>query len=367
MESVLHVSGFQALDPVDAAALEADPGAAIAEPSPDALFVEARRALLNFDEVDARRKLEQARATLCESPRILAERTLLADIHLLTGQIDIATGRAAEARREFALAAVIEPTRTLHPGLYPPEVVAAYQQAQSEPIALAPGALVVEALPAEAQIYLDGDFRGPAPLVVPELAAGLHYVTAVVQGRAARTRVVEVTGGHSTQLSLLVPLVQAATQVPALLAAYRATPRSPAAAELLLAAVGADLLLALADDRGAVVRRAADRSVVALEDRDPAFVAADPGQRTRRLLEASDVAVRERAPKIAAASAPKIGASSAAAGDQPWPAWVWVTAGAAGTALVAATAVAIGVYVVSLPPPQPPEDRVNIVIGGPSL
>lgn len=370
VESVLHVAGFQALDPVDAAALEADPAQADTAAPPDALFVEARRALLNFDEASAQRKLEQARATLCESPRILAERTLLADIHLLTGQIEIAAGRDVEARREFALAAVIEPTRTLHPGLYPPDVVAAYQQAQRERGAAVPGALVVEAEPAEAQIYLDGDFRGPPPLVVPELAAGLHYVTAVVQGRAARTRVVEVASGHSTQLALFVPLVQAEAPVATLLAAYRALPRSSTAAEALLAAIGADLVLALADDRGAVARRAADRSVVALEVLDPAFVAADPGQRTQQLVEASDAAVRERIPKAIASTAPAQGASSVSSsapdGDQPWPAWVWVTAGAAGSALIAASAVAVGIYIVSLPPPAPPADRVNIVIGGPS-
>ncbi|MBN2362024.1 MAG: PEGA domain-containing protein [Deltaproteobacteria bacterium] len=371
VESALHVTGHRALDPADAAVLEDGAATRPAVAPPDALFVEARRALLNFDEAAAQGKLEQARDILCESPRILAERTLLADIHLLSGQIAVAAGRAVEAQREFALAAVLEPTRTLHPGLYPPEVVAAYQQAQQELKALAPGALVVEAVPAEAQLYLDGEFSGSSPLLVPELAAGLHYVTAVVQGRLARTRVVEVISGHSTQLSLLVPVVPAGTSIPELLAAYRRSPSQPASATPLMVAVGADLLLAAGADRGAIARRSADGSVVALELHDDAFAQADPGQRTRRLVEESEELLRQRARSIAAASAP---ASQARSLPEPvpepgsaWPSWVWVAAGAAGSALVAATAVAIGLYIASQPPPTPPEDRVNIVIGGPGL
>jgi hypothetical protein len=371
IEAALTVRGYQGIDEVDAAALRHAARSQPAAEAPQALYIEAKKALMNFDDAAARQKLERARALLCESPRILSERILLADTHLLAGMIAMSSGQPDQAERDFTLAALLEPTRSLHPGLYPPDVVDAFEAAKRRPAERPRGALVVNARPAGAQIYVDGAFRGAAPLVVERLAAGPHYVTAIVAGRGARTRVVEVASGHSTPLSLFVP-DQGGAPLVELVAGYRAGPDDSARAEALLEGLGADLLLAFGQRRSAAALRADDGELLLHLLPAERYGGDDLGDRAALLIEEVEAAHRARTAPQVASSAPALGPTVAASvpaeipagsarDDEPLSPWAWVAIGGGGVAVITAITIGIIALVTSWPDPPAPEERARIV------
>ncbi|MFH1810208.1 MAG: PEGA domain-containing protein [Pseudomonadota bacterium] len=363
IEASLAVRGYSSIDSVDARRLLGDEPP---EQDAQALAIEAKKAFGDFDSTTARERLRQAQDILFESPRILSERTLLADLHLLEGQIALSAGQHDEALQALARAALLEPDRTLHPGLYPPDLIESYTEAQDWLKTQAQGALVVTTWPEHAHVYVDGVFRGEAPAVIEGLPAGWHYATAAVDGRGARTRPFLVEGGRSTQTTLFVPDEAVREQLPSLLRRYRAQPDDADVAARLLTAVGAQLLVAtgtshdaaaqiLDDDQAAVVVEPVLASTIAIE------------ARVDKLLEA----LRKKRP----ASLPGVGTTATSdsppasldpSGDGAPSPWPWIAAGAAGLVLAGGVTAAIAIAI-ALGQPEEPEDRVDIYLGGPSL
>ena len=77
------------------------------------------------------------------------------------------------------------------------------------------GSLTVTTTPAGAAVYIDGDFRGLAPLVVSGLATGSHTVILKLEGYQDLSAPVSITAGTMNEFSTgLTPLPAAATAVP---------------------------------------------------------------------------------------------------------------------------------------------------------
>jgi hypothetical protein len=110
------------------------------------------------------------------------------------------------------------------------------------------GSLTVTTTPAGAAVYIDGDFRGLAPLVVSGIPTGSHTVLLKLEGYQDLSAPVSITAGTMNEFSTgLTPRPTAATVVPA-----ASTPPTAAAtkaqspgfeASFGLAALGAVLFL----------------------------------------------------------------------------------------------------------------------------
>lgn len=364
IEAKLSVKGYSGIDPVDAARVSmATDSLNHLQQEPQALFFEAKKSYKNFDDGKARSKLVQAQQVLFESPRILTEKVLLADIHLLQGQMALNNGQRPNALAEFALAELLEP-RSLHPGIYPPDVILAYQEARKELSSRPKGALVVESLPAKAQVYVDGSFAGPSPLVLETLVEGTHYVTASVQGRGTRTRRVQVTSGRSTHILLFVPDNQGQVSVQTLLRSYRENPVDSKVAAALMDAVGASLVLALGPLGGACASKVDNSGVVTLALGDEKFQKADSTTRADLLLSGIAKLVQKRRSSVSQPAGQNSGnGGNAGQEEESFPPWAWAAVG--GGAVVAIVgAVVTSVVIYNSLQPQEPEDRVDIVLGG---
>lgn len=81
--------------------------------------------------------------------------------------------------RLFALDAKAE----LNPALFPPEILK-YSEALRRTMANAKGTLIVRSEPAGANVWVDGQPRGQAPMTLEGLASGQHAVVVALGGRA---------------------------------------------------------------------------------------------------------------------------------------------------------------------------------------
>jgi len=141
----------------------------------------------------------------------LADMTPYVDTLLLQGATYALKADKKAARGAFERALTISPRATLKGGGFPPTVMSLFDEARD----LAGGAqladLSIYANPAAAEVYVDGIFRGSAPLTIERLAAGRHVVRVYRAGYASYGRLVELLpGAEETLQAALKPTPQAA-------------------------------------------------------------------------------------------------------------------------------------------------------------
>lgn len=141
------------------------------------------RALLDgLDPAGAAAALTEAAAALAEADWAQGHAELLgalvqrASAHAMGGQLPL-----ARAELEALLAA--DPRVALPPALFPAELLR-FAEARRRLAAQAEGVLQVRTEPPGARVWVDGVDRGPAPVTVSGLAAGLHRVRAGLGGLA---------------------------------------------------------------------------------------------------------------------------------------------------------------------------------------
>jgi hypothetical protein len=232
------------------AALEAplpEAGADAGEASPrlraTQLVRAARDAYSRFDYDGALERLRQAELALATAAPVPELMGLLVDVNLLVGVVHADRGDTARALDAFRLARRLDPSRkALDPGSYRPKVVALYAQAGA-PVEGRKSRLLVVTDPAGADVWIDGQRAGVAPLTAT-LDAGFHYVAAVAEGSAPRLEKPVLRAGEETRQSLLLarlPPEERVRQMRAELAAGRATWEHGAAA--LASGASLDLLV----------------------------------------------------------------------------------------------------------------------------
>ncbi len=115
------------------------------------------------------------------------------------------------ARSAFARALIVDRRATLEGGGFPPTVMELYEAAREDVGAAPLATLSIYANPAAAEVYVDGVFRGSAPLTVDRLPAGRHMVRVYRSGYHGYGKVVElIEGSEETVQAALKPTPQAA-------------------------------------------------------------------------------------------------------------------------------------------------------------
>lgn len=139
----------------------------------------------------------------------LTDFSLLVDVYRYQGASYALQGDSESALRSFSQALVIDPDTSLVDGSFPDTVQALFEAARQEVSQKQTGSLSVFAAPSAAEVWVNGVFRGSAPIEVSGLTQGRHYVKLVRAGYVSYGEAVDVTAGNEDTLqATLRPTVQ---------------------------------------------------------------------------------------------------------------------------------------------------------------
>jgi tetratricopeptide (TPR) repeat protein len=114
------------------------------------------------------------------------------------------SGDVKNARRSFKRAVTIDPGLSLAGDNFPEEVTAIAEEYRAKVESAPRGTLTVYAAPPAAEVWVDGGFRGSAPISIDNLPTGTHYVRVTRDGYASFGSPVEV--GRRTEETLQATL-----------------------------------------------------------------------------------------------------------------------------------------------------------------
>lgn len=136
----------------------------------------------------------------------MADITPLVDAYRFQGAAYALKGEQEAATEAFLKALVLDEGADLSGGQFPDTVQAIFEAARDQVATLQTGSLTVYAAPAAAEVWVDGGFRGSAPMTVTDLQAGRHYVRIVRDGYVAFGEAVDIAaGGEETVQATLRP------------------------------------------------------------------------------------------------------------------------------------------------------------------
>lgn len=116
----------------------------------------------------------------------------LADAMMAVAVAQFQKGKTQAMQQALRRLFVWRPTYTADPTQVPPQMTEAVEAAHHEVSQLARADLQVSSEPSGAQVFVDGDYIGVAPISVPGLAVGEHYVTLRKLGYKRGLRVAQV-------------------------------------------------------------------------------------------------------------------------------------------------------------------------------
>lgn len=128
----------------------------------------------------------------------------LIDALLLLGLAHASIGNQDEARATFQRAITLEPSRELDAVNYPPKMVSLFNEVRSAVRGQSMAQLVVQAAEPEAEVYVDGQPVGKAPVTVADLPPGEHYV--LVRGQGGKRSFAKLTLGVGEREVYQAPL-----------------------------------------------------------------------------------------------------------------------------------------------------------------
>jgi PEGA domain len=168
------ISSIDALDPQNARARELR----FAEGS--ASLERAHSAYNDLDMALSLSQAEQAITAFAESDLTAHWKDLTAAWILKIASL-VANGTYRAAEEEITQLIAADPSVQFSPDFFPPEFIASAERRRQE-AANATETLEVRTVPAGAEVYVDGRFRGISPAKVESLAPGAHYVTVKAAG-----------------------------------------------------------------------------------------------------------------------------------------------------------------------------------------
>ncbi|MGC4118599.1 MAG: PEGA domain-containing protein [Myxococcales bacterium] len=203
-----------------------------------------------FDEMEFAKAVTLARQAqaLLEEADLRVAMPLLLDAVALEAVALLADGKKGDARGAMGRVLALSADYKWKAGRMTPEATKALDEVRAKARALPKGVLDVRVSPVTAMVFVDGVLRGASPLVVGELPAGNHYVTAFSPGYV--TAQAKGFAGPDGALSLtLEPLPEGLKAVALSQDVRDGLTRSPAAATGAAAALAkwaeADELLAV--------------------------------------------------------------------------------------------------------------------------
>lgn len=166
------------------------------------VLVEAQLAFDQFNDTKTIKLLEPALKNFSEltkpSP---AELIALNDAHLLLAQAQLNFGRTRAARSTLLELLRYNPIVQVNPVTYSPKLMRMVEQEKRAQAHQALHPIRINTLPSGAHVFLNGTYRGRAPIIIEGLASGHHYISTQKGDLNALTRV-NVKGGTLTDVKI---------------------------------------------------------------------------------------------------------------------------------------------------------------------
>lgn len=121
------------------------------------------------------------------------------EAHLLLGLTQIAQGNEAEARKTFQEALRLDPDRVLPAEFFPPRSVKVFQEVKKG-LRFSTGLLKISAIPEGAEVFVNGVFKGLAPISIKKFPAGPHHVRIQANHYVATSRTIRIAPESGTEL-----------------------------------------------------------------------------------------------------------------------------------------------------------------------
>lgn len=201
--------------------------------------------------------LEQARAALLGIDAALADnlhrddaRLWLGRLHRLQARMALLEKDAATARRQFRLAARIDPRFAPSVDLWPPDARLAYADAVAENRSASIGILSLTVRPSRARVWVNGVPRDRGSQTLRDLRSGEHRITVRAPGHTPLAVTIETPGGNQLKQASLFMRRQSDAKLGGQLAAgLLETPHhSDGLAQLLLERLAVTRLVVLASE-----------------------------------------------------------------------------------------------------------------------
>lgn len=142
-------------------------------------------------------RFEDAIEKLTLAIKLLADKDKLIDAYLHLGLCHFALGEKEKAKENLIGLIRLNPAQKLNPLYYPPDFVGLLDETKEVILAH----IKVETAPADAEVYLDGELVGVAPLELTEVAEGEHKLRVVKEGYKAQEQSLVVKEGEEKTVS----------------------------------------------------------------------------------------------------------------------------------------------------------------------
>lgn len=150
-------------------------------------FKEAQAAQFNFQDKETIAILSK---TLKHSYGDIKDLKYLIDSHLLLALAFKNLGEKADMNGHLAEAARLDPHYAPTELYFPPSLLRQFEKNQDEIFQKNQfGALLIDSKPTGAQIFVNGSFKGSAPLKLNQYPVGEHTITAIVDNRSQSKKI----------------------------------------------------------------------------------------------------------------------------------------------------------------------------------
>jgi hypothetical protein len=227
-----------------------------------------RTARAQYDRLELDSALTKYNKVLAKLDRVVAmsdDLRPLKDTLMMLAATCILVGQERRARDLLERLLVLDPSATVDDTVFNPRMMAVFHAVASRVRGGASFDLEVHVDPPGAAVVFDGKLVGLAPVTVPTIQPGRHYITASLNGFETTGRAVDIRAhsGHSVALQLTkTPPDSRLHESSSIAVSAIDDPELPPGAKALAATAGADTVLLLAKTPTAfkLIRYSADGS-----------------------------------------------------------------------------------------------------------
>lgn len=165
------------------------------------LITRAKESYYRLNYIEGKSIIKKAIADLKKNKNTLFDHgSYLLDAYLTLGIISKSMGNVGEARQAFREALRLDPNYKLDSRAFSPSLVNLFENVRNSLNILPVGDIRVESNPKVAEVYLNGIFRGVAPITIKDVPEGKNYIKLSANKYQSVRKEVNVAGGKTAKV-----------------------------------------------------------------------------------------------------------------------------------------------------------------------